>query len=116
VSSIHSYALIATATWVSNYLSFGSVILTAAPSDYDAWRVSEEPVTVAEVLATLHANSEASKIITETILAEAHEAISSGKVLNSAKGAMQYSIVTKRTLWPEEERRKLAFILPYFKQ
>jgi 5'-methylthioadenosine phosphorylase len=71
---------------------------------------------VAEVMATLHANAEASKIVTEAILAEAHEAVSSGKVLSAAKGAMEYSIVTKKSLWPEEDRRKLAFILPYFKK
>jgi 5'-methylthioadenosine phosphorylase len=71
---------------------------------------------VAEVMATLHANSEASKIITEAILAEAHDAVSSGKVLNSAKGAMEYSIVTKKSLWREEDRRKLSYVLPYFKQ
>lgn len=82
-------------------------------SDYDAWRVTEEPVTVAEVIATLTRNVENSKKITSAILAEVHRAVAAGALGQGEEGGMRYSVMTKPEAWPEEERKKLSFILPY---
>lgn len=71
MTRLHSYALICTST------------------DYDAWRVSEHPVTVQEVVATLQANSAVSRLITADILAEVHHAVAEAK-LTLAKGAMKF--------------------------
>lgn len=82
-------------------------------SDYDAWRVTEEPVTVAEVIATLTRNVENSKKITSAILAEVHRAVAAGALGNGEEGGMRYSVMTKPEAWPTEEAKKLSFILPY---
>lgn len=53
--------------------------------------------------------------ITATILEELNELVARGEVLTSAEGGMQYSLVTRN--WPEEDRAKLAYILPkYFEK
>lgn len=90
-----------------------SYALVCTATDYDAWRVTEEPVTVAEVIATLTRNVENSKKITSAILAEVHRAVASGALGDGEEGGMRYSVMTKPEAWPEEERKKLAFILPY---
>ncbi|KAF8759671.1 hypothetical protein RHS01_02248 [Rhizoctonia solani] len=89
-----------------------SYALVATATDYDAWRVSEEPVTVAEVYKTLSNNADRSRKITATILEELHEIVERGDVLTSAEGGMQYSLITRD--WPEEDRKKLAFVLPKY--
>ncbi|CAE6460660.1 unnamed protein product [Rhizoctonia solani] len=89
-----------------------SYALIATATDYDAWRVSEEPVTVAEVYKTLSNNADRSRKITATILEELHEIVERGEVLTSAEGGMQYSLVSRN--WPEEDRKKLAFVLPKY--
>jgi len=90
-----------------------SYALVCTSTDYDAWRVTEEPVTVAEVIATLTRNVENSKKLTSAILATVHKAVKEGALGRGEEGGMQYSVMTKREAWPEEERKKLAFILPY---
>lgn len=88
-------------------------MLTRVDSDYDAWRVTDEPVTVAEVIATLTRNVENSKRLTSAILASVHKAVQEGALGQGEQGGMEYSVMTKREAWPEDERKKLAFILPY---
>ncbi|KAB5590151.1 5'-methylthioadenosine phosphorylase [Ceratobasidium theobromae] len=89
-----------------------SYALIATATDYDAWRVSEEPVTVAEVFKTLQSNADRSRKVTATILEELHELVERGEILTSAEGGMQYSLVTRH--WSEEDREKLAFVLPKY--
>lgn len=90
--------------------------LICTSTDYDCWRVSEEPVTVAEVIKTLHTNAATSKEITLAILDRVHQAVVEAKVSLTAPGNMQYSIITPPNHWPEASKRKLAYILPnYFK-
>lgn len=92
-----------------------SYALIATATDYDCWRVSEAPVTVAEVFKTLQDNADRSRKITATILEELNELVVRGEVLTSADGGMQYSMVTRN--WPEADRAKLAYILPtYFEK
>ena len=70
-------------------------------------------MTVAEVIATLNRNVENSKRLTSAILAKVHQFVKGGELGQGEEGSMLYSIMTKREAWPEEERKKLAFILPY---
>lgn len=65
-------------------------------------------------MATLSANSRVSKIITQSIVAQLSKQISQG-ALTLAKGSMQYSIVTKAEHQPSDLRKKLSYVLPYFK-
>lgn len=93
-----------------------SYALICTSTDYDAWRVSEEPVTVAEVVKTLTKNANISKLITVECLDAVHHAVAEGKITSAAKGGMQYSIITKPEAWPQESKKKLSYILPdYFK-
>ncbi|GAA97876.1 uncharacterized protein L969DRAFT_96256 [Mixia osmundae IAM 14324] len=91
-----------------------SYALICTSTDYDAWRESEEPVTVAEVMGTLKANSEISKTVAAAVLDHVHDALSHEKGLIKPEGGMQYSIVTARQHWPEEQVEKLKTILPAY--
>lgn len=90
-----------------------SYALIAQITDYDAWRVSEEPVTVAEVMATIASNVSVSNRLTLTILDEVHHAVAEGK-LKTSKGVMEHSVMTKRDYISAESKKTLGFILPYF--
>lgn len=90
-----------------NYLNENS-------TDYDAWRVGAEPVTVEEVMKTLHTNASLSKHITSSILAAVHNAVASGTVLSKAKGGMKWSLMTNQSVVSEEEKYKLKYILPEY--
>ena len=70
-------------------------------------------MTVAEVIATLNRNVENSKRLTGAILSKVHQAVRDGDLGQGEEGSMEYSVMTKREVWSEEERKKLAFILPY---
>lgn len=94
--SCFSYALIATAT------------------DYDSWRINEEPVTVAEVMRTLKTNADSSRKVAAALLQDVSDAIAKGDVLTQAVGSMKFSIATQPHAQKEEDRKKLAYILPQF--
>ncbi|KDQ14573.1 hypothetical protein BOTBODRAFT_66158 [Botryobasidium botryosum FD-172 SS1] len=89
-----------------------SYTLIATATDYDAWRVSETPVTVAEVVKTLRANADASRHVTVTILEDLHKAVAGGAGVE--EGSMQFSIMTAKEHQRAEDRAKLGYILPYF--
>jgi 5'-methylthioadenosine phosphorylase len=114
-------------------LSRPSYALIATATDYDAWRENEKPVTVAEVIKTLHRNAETSRyavqfrptssgcshsstsrLVASSILAELHEAVVNKAVTADIEGSMQYSIITAQNHQRREDKEKLRFILPYF--
>ena len=64
-------------------------------------------------MQTLARNVENSKRLTSAILAEVHRNIKSGAVGADREGSMQYSVMTKPELWPAEDKKAAAFILPY---
>lgn len=99
LTSIVSYALIATAT------------------DYDSWRENEEAVTSAEVFKVLQTNATLSRTVAATILDELHEATEEGNILTEQVGSMKFSIMPRSEKQKDEDREKLAYILPtYFGQ
>lgn len=98
----------------TQHLKSTSYALIATSTDYDAWRVNEHPVTVAEVLKTLHENAESSRRVAGAILAHVHDMVEKKSVLTNSVGSMKFSIVTQPPHQTEEDRKKLAYVLPEY--
>ncbi|WVQ82339.1 S-methyl-5'-thioadenosine phosphorylase [Cryptococcus sp. DSM 104549] len=88
--------------------------LICTSTDFDAWRTGHAPVTVEEVIKTLHTNAGNARAVAAGILQDVHDVVAEGKELVGIKGSMQYSCVTAKNEQPEESRKKLAYILPYY--
>jgi 5'-methylthioadenosine phosphorylase len=78
-------------------------------TDYDCWKVEEEPVTAEAVIGHLMANAETAK----TILAQAIPRIPMEPNWSEHR-ALDTALVTNRKLWPEQTRRNLQAILARF--
>lgn len=91
-----------------------SYALIATATDYDSWRESSEPVTAAEVFKTLQTNADTSKKVTELIVADLHEAAEDGKILAEEAGSMRFSIMPRSVQQKDEDKQKLAFVLPTY--
>ncbi len=78
-------------------------------TDYDCWKVEEEPVSAESVFGHLVANAEAAK----KILAEAIPRIPAEPTWSSQQ-ALTSALVTDRKLWPEETTIKLSALLERF--
>lgn len=78
-------------------------------TDYDCWKVEDEPVTAEAVIAHLHANvSMAKQIIAKVLpLIPAEPAWPEHRALDGA-------IMTDQSLWPEATKNELAPILERF--
>ncbi|MEP6821972.1 MAG: S-methyl-5'-thioadenosine phosphorylase [Chthoniobacterales bacterium] len=86
-----------------------SLATMAMITDYDCWKVEEEPVSAESVFGHLVANAEAAK----KILAEAIPRIPAEPTWSSHQ-ALASALVTDRKLWPEETTIKLSPILERF--
>lgn len=86
-----------------------AIATMAMITDYDCWKVEEEPVTAEAVIAHLMANATAAKQILARVIpqipAEPH--YPEHRALDSA-------LVTARSLWPAETVKKLGVILERF--
>lgn len=91
-----------------------SYALVATVTDYDSWREASEPVTAAEVFKTLQTNADTSRRVTELILADLHEAAENGDILTEEAGSMSFSIMPRTERQKEDDRKKLAFVLPAY--
>ena len=69
--------------------------LICTSTDYDAWRVGEAPVTVEEVIKTLHTNAGNARAVAAGLLQDVHDVVKEGKELNETKGCMQFACVTR---------------------
>ena len=78
-------------------------------TDYDCWKVDEEPVSAQTVIEHLLANAETAK----KILADLIPRIPTEPDWPEHR-ALDSALVTDRTLWPAETRRKLEAILSRF--
>ena len=78
-------------------------------TDYDCWKVEEEPVSAQTVFGHLTANADAAK----KVLIEAIPKIPA-KPDWAEHRALDNALVTERKLWPEETVRKLGPILGRF--
>jgi 5'-methylthioadenosine phosphorylase len=90
-----------------------SYTLICTSTDFDAWRTGHAPVTVEEVIKTLHTNAGNARAVAAGILQDVHNAVEKGE-LDEIKGCMQFACVTRRDVQPEEARKKLSYVLPYF--
>ncbi|KIP07560.1 hypothetical protein PHLGIDRAFT_127582 [Phlebiopsis gigantea 11061_1 CR5-6] len=91
--------------------------LIATATDYDSWRENEDAVTSADVFKVLQTNAALSRTVAATILDELHDAAQEGGILTEQVGSMQYSIMPRSEKQKDEDRQKLAYILPtYFSQ
>lgn len=80
-------------------------------TDYDCWKVDEEPVNVQTLLAHLTTNAEtAKKVLTKVI----------PQIPLTANwpehSALQNALITPRNLWPEQTRKNLQVILERFEK
>ena len=78
-------------------------------TDYDCWKVEEEPVSAQTILGHLVANAEMAK----KILTDAIPRIPAVPDWPEHR-ALDTALVTDRKLWPEEAREKLSAILGRF--
>jgi 5'-methylthioadenosine phosphorylase len=86
-----------------------AVATMAMITDYDCWKIEEEPVTAEAVIAHLHANAEAAK----KIIARAIPRIPLTADWPEHR-ALDMALVTDRKLWPNETADKLRPILGRF--
>lgn len=86
-----------------------AVATMAMITDYDCWKVEEEPVTADAVIAHLHANASAAK----AILARAIPRVPTTADWPEHR-ALDMALVTDRKLWPAETAEKLRPILARF--
>ncbi len=86
-----------------------AVATMAMITDYDCWKVEEEPVTADAVIAHLHANAEAAKKILARVIPQlpAEPAYPEHRALDTA-------LVTDPKIWPPETVQKLRVILGRF--
>ncbi len=78
-------------------------------TDYDCWKVEEEPVSAHTVIGHLLANAETAK----KVLADVIPRIPAPPDWPEHR-ALDSALVTERKLWPEETRKKLEAILARF--
>jgi 5'-methylthioadenosine phosphorylase len=102
--------------------------LICTSTDYDAWRTGHAPVTVEEVVKTLHTNAGNARAIAAGLMQDVYDVVKEDKLLDEIKGSMRFACITRKEVssqfqrgeyadekvQPEAARKKLSFILPYF--
>ena len=78
-------------------------------TDYDCWKIEEEPVTADAIIAHLHANVATAR----DILSRAIPMVPENPCWPD-HAALDGSLITARDLWPEETVKKLGVILERF--
>ncbi len=78
-------------------------------TDYDCWKVEEEPVSAQAVFGHLMANADTAKRILAKVIPRVPTEPNWPE-----HSALDMALTTARDLWPEETRRKLGPILSRF--
>lgn len=78
-----------------------SYTLICTSTDYDAWRTGHAPVTVEEVVKTLHTNAGNARAIAAGLMQEVHDVVKEDKVLDEIKGSMQFACITRKDVSPQ---------------
>lgn len=81
----------------------------AMVTDYDCWKVEEEPVTVETVIGHLHANAEVAKEVLRRVIPRIPQEPDWPE-----HRALDTALVTARELWPEKTAEDLRPILGRF--
>jgi hypothetical protein len=53
--------------------------------------------------------------VAAAIIGKLHAAVQSGTIISEVEGSMQHSIITPPAYHKVEDRQKLSYILPYFR-
>lgn len=80
-------------------------------TDYDAWKVDEEPVTVETVVGNLKANSANAATLTEAILVKMEDRLKNGG-FQLLQGSMKFALSTAPGGIDPEMKKKLQFLHP----
>ena len=75
-------------------LTLDSYTLICTSTDFDAWRTGHAPVTVEEVVRTLHTNAGNARAVAAGLLQDVHDVVAEGKVLDEIQGCMRFSCIT----------------------
>ena len=78
-------------------------------TDYDCWKVEEEPVSAQTVIGHLVANAETAKKLLIDVIPRIP-----GKPTGRSISALDSALITDRALWPPATREKLRSILDRF--
>ncbi|ORY34024.1 putative Methylthioadenosine phosphorylase, partial [Naematelia encephala] len=70
--------------------------LICTSTDFDAWRTGHAPVTVEEVVKTLHTNAGNARAVAAGLLQDVHDVVAEGKVLDEIKGCMRFACITRK--------------------
>ena len=73
-----------------------SYALICTSTDFDAWRTGHAPVTVEEVVKTLHVNAGNARAVAAGLLQDVHDVVADGKVLDDIKGCMRFACITRK--------------------
>ena len=95
-----------------------SYVLIATATDYDAWRESSETVDVAEVIKSLHANAQASQVVTMALIDEVSSLVGNddSHFFTKMHGSMKSNIMTNPDHLSTEVKQRLRYILPWYPQ
>lgn len=86
-----------------------AVATIAMITDYDCWKVEEEPVTVDAVIAHLHANADAARRVLARVIPRIPLAPDWPE-----HRALDTALITPRSYWPAETVSKLGVLLERF--
>jgi len=75
-------------------------------TDYDCWKIEEEPVSAQHVIGHLHANAAAAKEILAAVIPRVPAVAAWPE-----HAALDTALLTDRSLWPAATRAKLAVLL-----
>jgi 5'-methylthioadenosine phosphorylase len=81
----------------------------AMVTDYDCWKIEEEPVSVQAVIGHLMANSAAAREIIAAAIPRIPQ-----EAAWPEHSALEHAIMTAKNLWPAETVRKLDAIIGRF--
>ncbi|ODV63238.1 S-methyl-5-thioadenosine phosphorylase [Ascoidea rubescens DSM 1968] len=81
-------------------------------TDYDAWNINEEPVTVETVVGNLKANSANANRLATAIIPSLEEAIKSKQVGNDLNGVVKMSLSTGKNGIKKEVLHRMHFLFP----
>jgi hypothetical protein len=73
-----------------------SYTLICTSTDYDAWRTGHAPVTVEEVVKTLHTNAGNARAIAAGLMQDVYDVVKKDKLLDEIKGSMRFACITRK--------------------
>jgi 5'-methylthioadenosine phosphorylase len=87
-----------------------SYTLICTSTDYDAWRTGHAPVTVEEVVKTLHTNAGNARAIAAGLMQDVYDVVKEDKLLDEIKGSMRFACITRKEVSPQPKERNVLMI------